>query len=164
MIDLSFQGAQLVIGLVGSKANIVLDFSDEGTPVEFPDLEVCGYAMTLNGELVTWTKPTPVQFNVTVIPGSKSDQALRSILYAGHIGGKRGRAINQKSVIIPAATLSVPSVYTVTGSAVSNAGSMRFTLANGRLTAGTPGIGSNAEGKMSARTYRFVFESISTNA
>ena len=52
MIDISFQGARLVMRTQGASGNMVLEFSDEGTPVEFPDLEVCGYAMTLNGELI----------------------------------------------------------------------------------------------------------------
>lgn len=158
MIDLSFQGATLAIQTTGMSGNIVLEFSDEGTPVEFPDLEVCGYAMTLNGELVTWTKPSPVTFAITVIPGSSSDVGMRSILYAGHVGGRRGQAINQTAVHIEAATLTVPSV--TTNGIVVAGGKQRFTLTNGRLYSGSPGIGSNSDGKMSAKTYRFVFESI----
>ena len=98
MVDISMQGARLTIqnSLVGSgNGNIVLEFSDEGTPIDFPDLETVGYAMTMNGELVTWTKPAPVTFRVTVIPGSNSDAKLRRLLYAGHVGGKRGNPINQ---------------------------------------------------------------------
>lgn len=159
MIDISFQGARLVMRTQGASGNMVLEFSDEGTPVEFPDLEVCGYAMTLNGELVTWTKPSPVTFTITVIPGSESDMRLRSILYAGHVGGRRGQPVSQAFVIIQTANLWVPSVYS-NNSIVSGAGGQNFTLSNGRLYSGSPGIGSNAEGKMSAKTYRFVFESI----
>ena len=60
MIDVSMQGATLSFASPYLNKNVVLEFSDEGTPLEFPDLEVCGYAMTMNGELVTWTKPTPI--------------------------------------------------------------------------------------------------------
>lgn len=166
MVDISMQGARLTIqnSLVGSgNGNIVLEFSDEGTPIDFPDLETVGYAMTMNGELVTWTKPAPVTFRVTVIPGSESDAKLRRLLYAGHIGGKRGNPIDQAEVYISSATLEVPSISTSfgEGATVTAAGRSRFTFTNGRMSGGQPGIGSNAEGKMSARTYNFVFEKIS---
>ena len=166
MVDISMQGARLTIqnSLVGSgNGNIVLEFSDEGTPIDFPDLETVGYAMTMNGELVTWTKPAPVTFRVTVIPGSNSDAKLRRLLYAGHVGGKRGNPINQAEVYISSATLEVPSISTSfgAGATVTAAGRSRFTFTNGRMSGGQPGIGSNAEGKMSARTYYFVFEKIS---
>lgn len=159
MLDISFQGAKLTLACDAIRAgNIVLEFSDEGTPVEFPDMEVVGDAMTLNGELVTWTKPVPVRFNITVIPGSNSDVILRNLLYAGHVGGRKGKAISQTYVHITTATLECPSI--TSNGIVSAAGSTNFTFSNGRLSGGPPAIGANAEGKMSARTYKFVFESM----
>lgn len=159
MIDISFQGAKLSLKTAGASGNIVLEFSDEGTPVEFSDLEVCGYAMTLNGELVTWTKPTPITMSITVIPGSTADKSMRNVLIAGHVGGKKGNAIDQQYVHITSAVLEVPAI--TTNGIVPSGGTSSFTLSNGRLYSGSPGMGSNAEGKMSAKTYRFVFESIS---
>jgi len=162
MIDISMQGATLAIEnsmLSGGKGNIVLEFSDEGTPIDFPDLETVGYAMTMNGDLVTWTKPAPITFRVTVIPGSENDSKLRRLLYAGHIGGAKGNKITQSQVYISAATLTVPSI-TNYGSDIGTGNLLRFTFKNGRMTGGQPAIGSNAEGKMSARTYNFVFESV----
>ncbi len=160
MIDISMQGAKLTLQCGAINAgNIVLEFSDEGTPIEMPDIEVASSAMTMNGELVTWTKPTPITFSITVIPGSASDNALRNLLYAGHVGGRKGKAIQQSYVHINTATLEVPAIYT--NGIVSQAGKTTFTFANGRLTSGPMAIGSNAEGKMSARTYKFTFESVS---
>ena len=153
------QGATLTFGGSGLAGNVVLEFSDEGTPIEFPDLEVCGYAMTMNGELVTWTKPAPITFRISVIPGSNSDTVLRNTLYAGHVGGRRGKAVNQGTVYIPSATLTVPQM--TRRDSVVGQGKTKFTFKNGRLTGGNPAIGSNAEGKMSVRTYNFVFESVS---
>ncbi len=164
MIDISMQGATLTFSGGGLQTNVVLEFSDEGTPLEFPDLETCGYSMTMNGELVTWTKPAPITFRISVIPGSVSDTALRNLLYAGHVGGKRGKAINQQGVYLASATLSVPQIsteYQNSASIVRSGGKQKFTFKNGRLTGGNPAIGSNAEGKMSVRTYNFVFESVS---
>ena len=156
------QGAKLTLDCSAIPAgNIILEFSSDGTPIEFPDLETCGYEMTMNGELVTWTKPAPITWNVTVIPGSNSDVALRNLLYAGHVGGRRGKAIDQSYVRITSAVLEVPSI-TTNDSVVSAAKKLKFTFANGRLTGGPTAIGSNAEGKMSPRTYKFVFESVKT--
>lgn len=160
MIDISMQGAKITLQCSAiSAGNIVLEFSDEGTPIEIPDIEVASSAMTMNGELVTWTKPNPINFSITVIPGSASDNALRNLLYAGHVGGRKGKAINQEYVHIDTATLEVPNIYT--NGIVTQAKNLKFVFANGRLTAGPMGIGSNAEGKMSPRTYKFVFESAS---
>lgn len=161
MVDISMQGARLTLTVPAITAgNIILEFSAEGTPIEFPDIETCGYEMTMNGELVTWTKPAPITWNVTVIPGTNSDVALRNLLYAGHVGGKKGRPIDQTYVRIETAVLEVPSI--TTNGIVSAAGSLKFTFENGRLTGGPTAIGSNAEGKMSPRTYKFVFESVHT--
>lgn len=159
MIDISMQGAKLTLECPAIAAgNIILEFSAEGTPIEFPDIETCGYEMTMNGELVTWTKPAPITWSITVIAGSNSDVALRNLLYAGHVGGRRGRAISQEYVRISTATLDVPSI--TSNGIVSQAGSLKFTFTNGRLTGGPTAIGSNNEGKMSPRTYKFVFESV----
>lgn len=155
------QGASLTIenSILGG-GNIVLEFSDEGTPIDFPDLETVGYAMTMNGDLVTWTKPAPITFRVTVIPGSENDSKLRRLLYIGHIGGAQGKAIAQSQVYISTATLTVPSITNHGSGKIGTGDMLRFTFKNGRMSGGQPAIGSNAEGKMSARTYNFVFESV----
>lgn len=160
MIDISMQGAMLALDVpaIAKGGNVVLEFSSEGTPIEFPDLETCGYEMTMNGELVTWTKPTPITWSVTVIAGSNSDVALRNLLYAGHVGGRRGKPISQTYVHITSAELTVPSI--MSNGVVSSNGKTTFSFANGRMTGGPTAIGSNAEGKMSPHTYKFVFESV----
>lgn len=160
MVDISMQGATLTINNSYLNGNVVLEFSDEGTPLEFPDLDVCGYAMTMNGELVTWTKPSPITFRISVIPNSKSDRSLRNLLYAGHVGGKAGKAISQQSVYISSAVLTVPAITASQGAVATGNSKSTFTFSNGRLTGGNPAVGSNAEGKMSVRTYNFVFESV----
>ena len=159
MIDISMQGAKLTLECPAiNKGNIVMEFSAEGTPIEFTDIETCGYEMTMNGELVTWTKPTPITWNLTVIAGSNSDVVLRNLLYAGHVGGRKGQAISQSYVHIKTATLVIPSISS--SGVVTNAGEQKFTFSRGRLTAGPSAIGSNAEGKMLPRTYKFLFERV----
>ena len=160
MVDISMQGATLTLNCGAiTKGNIILEFSAEGTPIEFPDIETCGYEMTMNGELVTWTKPSPITWNVTVLPGTNSDVALRNLLYAGHVGGRRGQPINQSYVHISSAVLTVPSINTK--GIITAAGKLTFKFLIGRLSGGPMAIGTNNEGKMSPRTYKFVFESVS---
>ena len=156
------QGAKLTLTVPAiTSGNIILEFSAEGTPIDFPDIETCGYEMTMNGELVTWTKPAPITWSISVIAGSNSDVALRNLLYAGHVGGRKGKGITQSYVRISTAALEVPSI-TTNGVVSSTGKKLTFTFENGRLTSGPTAIGSNAEGKMSPRTYKFVFESVHT--
>lgn len=164
MTDVSMQGATLVLSSDLVNGDVVLSFSEEGTPIDFPDMETVGYGMNMNGELITWTKPVPVTFRITLIPGTRSDNALRKLLYASHIGGSNGAAVNIGQVLIKTATLTIPKITIAnTSSAVEAAGTLKFTFSNGRMTGGNPAMGSNAEGKMTARTYNFVFESMAEN-
>ena len=59
MIDISMQGATLTFSNPKLAADIVLEFSDEGTPMEFPNLETCGYSMTMNLAGASLAKPCP---------------------------------------------------------------------------------------------------------
>lgn len=164
MVDISFQGATLKIKCPyitqNGAADVLLDFGDEGSPVEFQNVDTVGVSGNMNGVLITWTRYQPIQFDVTLISGSKADKALRQLLYAQHVGGqKRGtRKADLNRLIISEGVLSVPSIYTE-GENVRNGGKTKYTLKLGRMTAGIPGQGANAEGKMSSRRYHFVFES-----
>ena len=164
MIDISFQGAKLTLEGPGfPKTNLVFEFGDEGSPIDFPDLETVGTAGTMNGILVTWSMYQPVKFRLTLIPGCESDKVLRRILYLGHIGHNPGKATKVEEVTIDRGVLTIPSITNidsrVTDASPTVAGAQEFTFLNGRLTGGQPAISANAQGKMSSRVYNFVFES-----
>lgn len=153
MNDISMAGASLTV-IGGDISVTITEFSDEGTPVATGDLTVAGTGMNLNGNLVTWTKPTPVSVSVSLIPGSDSDVKLMNFLHAVHIGGK-GRLA--KEAKIDTLVISVPLT---TGGSTQTKSMNTLTLTNGRMIVGSPGIGSNAEGKQNPRNYTFEMEGI----
>ena len=156
MIDISMAGAKIVLNAANGAQNIssnpITEFSDEGTPIDIPSLEVAAGSMNMNGNLVTWTKPNPISISFTLIPGSKSDMSLRSFLSSVSIGG-RGNSVGE--AYITSMVITVPSY---TDGSTSNKSDRIFTLTNGRLLSGPPAIGSNNEGKASPSTWTFMFE------
>lgn len=160
MVDISFQGAELTLNCPKlNGVNVLLDFGDEGTPVEFQNSDTVGFSGNMNGTLVTWSRYQPIQFDITLLSGSESDVALRKLLYAQHIGGRRGgmKLDSVSSLVISTASLNVPAIYTNDAS-VQGGGLVRYEFKKGRMTSGNMGQGANAEGKMTSRRYHFVFE------
>lgn len=165
MVDVSFQGSLLSIKAPGiNGANLILDFGDEGTPVEFQNNEVFGHSGNMNGVLITWSRYRPIEFDISVLPNSKTDKQLRKLLYLSHLGGRDGEPINQSQVTITSATLKVPNITTTDEGAVSSGGATTVSYGPGKMTAGSPGLGANAEGKMSSRRYHFVMEGVKENS
>lgn len=162
MTDVSMQGSRLVIQNPKIKgANVVINFYDEGTPIGFPALDNVGVSGNMNGEMITWTRYRPATFQIVVTPGSKADKSLRTLLYLGSIGGTGGNPVDQSAVYIPTALWIIPGITTngvPQGEGISSAGELVFTFNNGRMSGGTPAIGSNGEGKASGCSYSFVFE------
>lgn len=156
MIDVSMAGASIVLN---SKNNLVstrpiTEFSDDGTPIDISNLEVASGNMNLNGLLVTWTKPNPVQVSFTLIPGSDSDRELRKFLAAVHVGGK-GESVGE--AYIGSMVYSYPTPNTQTSTSGKNRNTVTFS--NGRLLSGPPAIGTSNDGKGASSTWTFMFES-----
>lgn len=149
-------GAKIVLNAANGaqkiSSNPITEFSDEGTPIDIPALEVAAGSMNLNGNLVTWTKPNPINVSFTLIPGSDSDNNLRSFLSAVSIGGK-GASVGE--AYITSMVLTVPAY---TNGSTNNKNDKTFTFTNGRLISGQPAIGSNNDGKSSPSTWTFMFE------
>ena len=154
MIDISMAGAKIVLNSNGLRSGAITEFSDEGTPIDIPALEVAAGNMNLNGKLVTWTKPNPINISFTLIPGSESDNNLRTFLSAVSIGGK-GETVGD--AYISSMVITVPT-YGGENTSTNQKTSKTFTLVNGRLLSGQPAIGSNADGKASPSTWTFMFE------
>lgn len=158
MIDVSMAGASIILksknGLVVS--NPITEFADDGNPVDIPNLEVAGGNMNLNGLLVTWTKPNPVQISFTLIPGSDSERALHKFLAAVHVGGK-GSTVGE--AFIESLVYKYPTPNSQRSTTGKNTNTITFS--NGRLLSGPPAVGTNNEGKASSTTWTFMFESFS---
>lgn len=160
MVDISMAGAVISISAAGKTFANISEFSHDGTPISVSDIEVAGSAMNLNGELVTWYKPNPIEVSFSLIPGSKSDHELNAFLRSVSIGGK-GASVAE--AFVESLTITVPKLAD-NGTALAQSGSLTYTFTNGRLLRGNPGISSDSDGVAQSRTYTFIFEGVSTKS
>lgn len=161
MIDVSMYGTTIAINFYGSPAIKVDEFSDEGTPIEIPGLQIADGSKNLNGALVTWSKPSIPTVSFTLIPGGQDDNKLRTKLQAQALNGTG----NPQEAFISSLVVSVPiwsqSNSNMTGATTTARNGYRtWTFHNGRLQSGQAAFGSNNEGKASPSTYTFMFESV----
>lgn len=115
-------------------------FADDSDPFDFPSIAVNDVAMGLNGDLISWSKATPLKTTMGVIPGSDEDQNLAILLEANRVGSGK---------------LSARDVITVT--AVYPDGST-LSLVNGKITNGAPSDSVGSSGRLKSKVYGFAFE------
>ena len=161
MVDISMGGTRVVVNFANNQSITLMDFSDEGTPIDISGLQIADGAKNMNGYLVTWTKPSVITVSFTLIPGSDDDLALRAHLQAQCLAGGRTMSsgggledayISSMVITSPAYGASDPALATTKNT------SRIFTFSNGRLQSGPTALGSNNEGKASPSTYTFMFE------
>lgn len=155
MVDISYAGAKIYLATrAGNAVGPITEFADEGSPVEIPDMDIADGNMNLNGILVTWTKAQAAEFSLTLIPNTPSEKILATWLAAHAIGGRRSipeAFIDQLMLVIPA---------NVNVSGTNRKNGLIYMFNNGRMRRGAPATGTSAEGKMNAKTYNFIFESV----
>lgn len=115
-------------------------FADDSDPFDFPSIAVNDVEMGLNGDLISWSKATPLKTTMSVIPGSDEDQNLAILLEANRVGSGK---------------LSARDVITVT--AVYPDGST-LSLVNGKITNGAPSDSVGSSGRLKSKVYGFAFE------
>lgn len=157
MIDISFTGGWIDIKM-GSFHTQIVEFSDEGSPVEVDDVEVTGEAVTLNGQAVYWRKPSLYHVTVTVIPGSQNDLDLQRMLHASKV--QNGESVTPISELTVTMTINAPKINESNGSQQTG---RKWTFKNGRFLRGKIGMQTDPEGKMSAMAYSFAFEQCETS-
>src|ERR1700735_4603861 len=64
----------------------VTEFADDADPFDIPSITVADKAMGLNGDLIVWSKATPIEITVAVINGGEDDQNLAVLLEANRVG------------------------------------------------------------------------------
>lgn len=158
MQDISTLGASVTITGAGLSISDITDFSDDGTPIQVSDLEVAGSSMNINGEMVTWAKANPVEVSLSLIPGSDSDNKITNFLRAIAPGGSMGKV--STNAYISSMVISTPDV--TRANLESTRPHRTYTFTNGRMLRGTPGLSSDADGRMISKTYTFVFEKVTS--
>ncbi len=78
MNDISATGLSLIIQASKTfPAGIpITTFSDEGDPLDLPTVNITQTAVDINGNLVSWSSPTPQTVTINVLAGSEEDENL----------------------------------------------------------------------------------------
>ena len=116
------------------------EYADDTDPLDIPSIQIADKAMGLNGDLVIWSKPQPINLVLSVVPGSFTDINLAILLEANRVGrGKIGaRDLIQMTVSYPAGNF--------------------ITLTNGAITDGPPASSVSSAGRLKSKSYSFTFE------
>lgn len=145
MNDISGFGArvQVVASKTFPSGFNLTQFADDADPFDIPSTQIRDKAMGLNGDLVTWSKASPVGVSLAVVPGSEDDRNLAALYDANRVA--KGKA-------------SAGDVVTVT---VAYPDGRTLTLQRGAMTDGPAGLGIASAGRLKTSTYQFVFEATS---
>ena len=141
-VDVSGFGIQIrIIALPTLPTGITISqFADDADPFDIASQVISETAMTLNGDLVSWTSATPIPVTLNVIGGSDDDRILNILYSANRVGiGK----------IVTRDTITMIGTYP-DGRAI--------TLTNGRIIEGPAGNSIAANGRIKSRNYVFNFE------
>lgn len=142
MQDVSATGVKITVITVPTypQGFEVSEFADNADPLDFPPTQIADYGMGVNGDLVTWTKPVPLEITLNVVPNTDADKNL-GILYDMNRAAK-GKISAQDLVTLVA---SYPD-------------GTRKIFSNGKLISGVPANGVSSDGRIKTKEYKFVFE------
>lgn len=142
MKDISGTGLSLVVIASNTFPQGILctAFTGDTDPMDFPEITITESEMGLNGDLITWSSPQPLQFSISVIPNTPEDLALEFLFEANRVA-KGKRSANDVITIVA----NYPDGTTKT-------------LKPGKIVSGLPGKGIASGGRIKTSTYGFVFE------
>lgn len=115
-------------------------FADDTDPMDIPEITITESGMGLNGDLITYSSPQPIQFSLSLIPGTPEEIAMAFLLEANRVAKDKRSANDEITMVI-----NYPN-------------GERRTLKPGRITGGLPGLGVSSDGRTKTPTYNFVFE------
>lgn len=142
MSDIS--GFGLVVNIKASNTFpagfLVTQLADDTDPFDSPSIKIADKSMGVNGDLLTWSKPAPLDISLAVVPGSEDDQNLAILMEANRVGKGKTSA---RDVITMVAVY--PDGRTVT-------------LTPGAITDGQPLDSLAGAGRLKSKVYMFTFE------
>jgi hypothetical protein len=124
------------IGFVGT------EFADDADPFDMPSIQIKDKAMSLNGDMVSWSTANPLLITLNVIPSSEFDENLSILLESNRVGKGKN---------------SSRDVITMT--AIYPDGSTLI-LSKGALTDGPPASSAASSGRLKSNAYQFAFENM----
>lgn len=119
----------------------ITSFSDDADPLDSPELNMADFTMGLNGDLILNRHPTPIEINLSVIPGTDEERALSNLLDANRVA--KNKVSYQDSITL---TVQYPDGLTKV-------------LTNGAIVAGSVVTGVSSNGRLKTKAFKFVFES-----
>jgi len=117
-------------------------FADDADPFDVPAIDIATAAMNVNGDLVTFSAPTPISITLNVIPDSEEDQNL-AVIFEANRPAKNKRHVGD--VITMVATY--PNGATVS-------------LSEGKMTNGVPASSPASAGRIKSKAYAFAFQNL----
>lgn len=144
MLNISGFGYSAVITASKTFPNsfTLVDFADDGDPLDSPELPAADTGFGLNGDMLVWTHPQGVEVTFMVIPTSEGDINLDILLDANRVGKKKTSARDIINI-----------VHTYPNGDV-------VTLSNGVIISGNMLPGVAGSGRLKSRPYKFRFERI----
>lgn len=115
-------------------------FADDADPLDSPELQIAEWGMGVNGDMVIWRSPKPIEITLNVIPDTEEDRNLAILFDANRVAKNK---------------LSVKDTITLVAKYPDGKVKM---LENGAIVAGAPLNGIASNGKTKSKAYRFVFE------
>ena len=142
MNDISATGLSLIIQASKTfPAGIpITTFSDEGDPLDLPTVNITQTAVDINGNLVSWSSPTPQTVTINVLAGSEEDENLAILLESNT--ARRGQR-HAGDIITMVASYGDGSITTAR---------------NGKITNGSRGSSVASAGRHKSKAYTFVFQ------
>lgn len=119
----------------------VTAFADDSDPLDGPNVEIGDSAMGINGDLIVWNTPKPLEVTLNVLPGTEDDKNLETLADANRVA--KGKSFARDAITM---TFHYP---------VPN---KRFTLINGYLKSAPAVYSAASAGRIKSRAYTFVFE------
>jgi len=146
MENISANGLTITVSALPSFPNLVLtQFADDTDPLDIPEIEINDSGMGVNGDLVTWNTPKPIEVKIGVIPGSTDDKNL-NILFNLNRAGKLKPSTND--------LVNLTFRYASTEGFASR----KVSMIGGRCKAYMPQTGAASSGRQKSKTYSFFFE------
>lgn len=113
---------------------------DDTDPLNFDDLTIAEYGMGLNGDLIVWSSPQPLPFQLSLIPDTPGELAMAFLLEANRVAKGKRSARDEITIVV-----NYPN-------------GIKKTLKNGKIVSGPPSKGVASSGRIKTPTYGFVFE------
>lgn len=115
-------------------------WADDADPFDTPAIQLADKAMGLNGDMIVWSKATPIEVTLNVVPGSDDDINLAILAESNRVG---------------AGKTSAQDVITMTGIYPNGTA---LTLTGGKIMSAPVSSSIASAGRLKTKAYMFAFE------